>query len=90
MALATYEIIWLKRLLLYLGIKAPSTAMIYCINMSNIHECTNHIEIHYHFIRERILASDINLLQVNTRQQIADVFIKALGTDQQEEFRSRL
>ena len=45
------------------------------------HAHTKHIELHSHFIRERVLASDINLVHVNTRQQIMDVFTKALGED---------
>ena len=46
-----------------------------------------HIKIHYHFIRERVLVSDINRVHVNTRQHIANVFTKALGSDKHEEFK---
>ena len=44
------------------------------------HACTNHFEIHYHFIKKLVLVDDVNLVHVNTRQlQIRDVFTKALG-----------
>ena len=59
-SIAIYEVVWLKRLLLDLGIKAPSKTTIYCDDMSinklakNLvfHALTKHIEIHYHFIGE--------------------------------------
>jgi hypothetical protein len=41
---------------------------------------TKHIEVHYHFIREKILAKEINFIHVNTEDQVADIFTKALGT----------
>jgi hypothetical protein len=37
--------------------------------------------VHYHFIREKVLAKEIDLIHVSTEDQIADIFIKALGTD---------
>ena len=75
-AIVACEVVWLKRLLFDLGIKAPSTIMIYCDNMSNVqlaknhafHAHTKHIEIHYQFIRECVLAGDIDLVHINTRQ----------------------
>ncbi len=63
--------------------------VIYCDNISSIllvnnpvyHVRTKHIEVHYHFIREKVLAKEIDLIHVSTEDQIADIFIKALGTD---------
>jgi hypothetical protein len=63
--------------------------VIYCDNISSIllvnnpvyHARTKHIEVHYHFIREKVLAKEIDLIHVSTEDQIADIFIKALGTD---------
>ena len=42
------------------------------------HTQTKHIEVHYHFIRERILADDVDLLRIDTNLQIANIFTKAL------------
>jgi len=61
----------------------------YCDNISSIllannpvyHARTKHIEVHYHFIREKILTREINLIHVNTKNQVANIFTKALGTD---------
>ena len=43
------------------------------------HARTKHIEVHYHFIRERVLDGDIDLTYVRTDDQVADIFMKALG-----------
>jgi hypothetical protein len=43
--------------------------------------------VHYHFIREKILAKEINLIHVNIEDQIANIFIEALGTNKLKRFR---
>ncbi len=72
--------------------------VIYCDNISSIlfvnnpiyHVKTKHIEVHYHFIKEKILASEINLIHVSIEYQVADIFIKALGTVKLRKFRKML
>jgi len=72
--------------------------VIYCDNISSIplannpiyHVRTKHIEVHYHFIRENVLAKEIDLIQVNIEDQVADIFTKALGTDKLKKFRQML
>jgi hypothetical protein len=72
--------------------------VIYCDNINNIllannpvyHVRTKHIEVHYHFIREKILARKINLIHVSTKNQIADIFTKALDTNKLRKFRKML
>jgi hypothetical protein len=62
--------------------------VIYCDNISSIllannsiyHARTKHIEVHYHFIRKKVLAKEIGLIHVNTEDQVADIFTKVLGT----------
>ncbi len=71
---------------------------IYCDNISNIllannlvyHARTKHIEVHYHFIKEKVLAREINLIHVSTKDQVANIFTKALGTDKLRRFRKML
>jgi hypothetical protein len=66
----------------------------YCDNISSIlfvnnpvyHAKTKHIEVHYHFIREKNLAKEIDLIHVSTKDQVADIFTKALGTDKLRKF----
>ncbi len=46
--------------------------------------------MHYHFIREKILAKEINLIHVGTEDQVVDIFTKALGTDKLKKFQKML
>ena len=55
--------------------------LIHCDNLSKesgVSRRTKHIEVHYYYIRERILAGDIDLQYVGTNLQVADIFTKAL------------
>jgi len=46
--------------------------------------------VHYHFIREKVLTREINLIHVNTKDQVVDIFTKALGIDKLKRFRKML
>jgi len=68
--------------------------VIYCDNISSIllannsvyHARTKHIEVHYHFIREKVLAKEIDPIHVSTKDQVANIFTKALGTNKLRKF----
>ncbi len=69
--------------------------VIYCDNINSIllannlvyHVRTKHIEVHYHFIREKNLSKEIDLIHVNIKNQVLDIFTKALSTDNLRKFR---
>ena len=71
---------------------------LYCDNMSSIqlannpvfHARTKHIEVHYHYVREKVLAGDIDLVYVSTQEQVADIFTKSLGAEKLQSFRSAM
>jgi hypothetical protein len=96
-AVATCEAIWLKRLLKDLH-EVSDPTVIYCDNLSSIqlaknpvfHARTKHIQVHYHFDRERVLAGEVELTHVPTNRQIADIFTKALGLDKLRQFSGAL
>jgi hypothetical protein len=46
--------------------------------------------VHYHFIREKVIAKEINFIHVSTKHQVADIFTKALGIDNLKKFRKML
>jgi len=46
--------------------------------------------VHYQFIREKIIAKEINLIHVNTKDQVSDIFTKALAIDELKKFRKIL
>ena len=84
-----YQVVWLKRILKDLGIPIMEPILLYWKHMSNIHQARNlvfhaetkHIEVHYHFIREQVLAGDVDLQHISTNLLTADIFTKALGVD---------
>ncbi len=86
-AMATCEVAWFRKLLGDLGLHVDRQVVIYCDNLNNnqlarnpmFHARTKHIEVHYHFIREKILAGEIDFIYVSTKDQVADIFTKVLG-----------
>ncbi len=72
--------------------------VIYCDNIISIllannpvyHAKTKHIEVHYHFIREKVIVKEIDLIHVSTKDQVADIFTKALSTNKLKKFRQML
>jgi len=46
--------------------------------------------VHYHFIREKVLAKEIDLIHISTKNQVVDIFTKALGTNKLRKFRKML
>jgi hypothetical protein len=93
-AVAACEVAWLRTLLEDLGVQVDQQVVIHCDNLSSIqlarnpvfHARTKHIEVHYHYVRERVLAGDIDLVYVSTEEQIADIFTKALGAKKLQHF----
>ncbi len=68
--------------------------VIYCDNINSIlladnmvyHVRTKHIEVHYHFIKEKILAKEIDLIHISIKYQVVDIFTKALGINKLRKF----
>jgi hypothetical protein len=46
--------------------------------------------VHYHFIREKVLAKEIDLIHVTIEDQVADIFTKVLSTNKLKKFRKML
>ena len=95
---AACEAVWLKRILKDLGVPIKDPTTLYCDKLSNIylarnpvfHARTKHIEVQYHFNRERVLAGDVELLHMTTNLQTVDILTKALGTDKLWQFTTDL
>jgi hypothetical protein len=71
-----------------LGIFLSQTPILWCDNVSALaiasnpvfHARTKHIEVDFHFIRERVLRKDLVVKFVSTTDQLADSFTKSLPT----------
>jgi histone deacetylase 1/2 len=83
---ATAEVIWVEALLKELGVRQASPSILWCDNIgatylsSNpvFHARTKHIEIDYHFVRERVARRLLRIQFISSKDQIADIFTKPL------------
>ena len=94
----TCEAIWLKRLLKDLQEEVSNPTTIYYDTLSSIqlaknpifHAQTKHIEVHYHFVYERVLSGEVELQYVPMYRQTVDIFTKPLGLDTLRQFSGAL
>ena len=56
----------------------------------SFHTQTKHIEVHYHFIRECVMARDVDLRHISMSLQTTDIFTKAMGADKLRQFMKNL
>jgi hypothetical protein len=92
------EACWLCQLLVELHSPLSWDTQVYCDNVSTVylssnliqHQCTKHIEIDLHFVRERVAVGDVHVLHVPMTSQFADIFTKGLPSSMFSEFRSSL
>jgi hypothetical protein len=54
------------------------------------HSRTNHIEVNYHFVRERVFRKLLIIDFVSSKDQVADEFTKALSVRLLENFKNNL
>jgi hypothetical protein len=98
MANATAEVIWVESLLVELGVKLRQPSCLWCDNLGAtylsanpvFHARAKHIEIDFHFVRERVAKRQLQVRFIASNDQVADGFTKALPTHKLEVFRSNL
>jgi hypothetical protein len=94
----TAEVIWLQYLLIDLQISFASAPIIWCDNLGAtyfsanpvFHARTKHVEVDYHFVRDRVAKKEIQIRFISSRDQLADVFSKPLPTSSFTAFRLKL
>ena len=72
--------------------------LVYCDNVSAIYlsgnlvhqQCTKHIEMDIHFVREKVKQGEVHVLHVPSLYQIADIFTKGLLKILFDDFRASL
>lgn len=98
MANVTAEIIWVQVLLKELKLSSSPAATLWCDNLGAtylsanpvFHARTKHIEVDYHFVRERVAQKLLDIRFISTYDQIADGFTKALTMSKLKEFHHNL
>lgn len=86
LAEAAKEMIWIKRLLRWLGLQ-QSKYLILCDSQSAIHlaknaayhDRTKHIDVRYHFIRQALEEKTFDVHKVHTQVNFADFLTKAVA-----------
>ncbi|GKA17888.1 hypothetical protein Tco_0697725 [Tanacetum coccineum] len=82
------QVLWMRSQLTDYGLGFNKILM-YCDNKSVIALCCNnvqhsrskHIDIRFHFIKEKVENEVVELYFVNMKYQLADIFTKALGRE---------
>ncbi|GJX89982.1 ribonuclease H-like domain-containing protein [Tanacetum coccineum] len=95
---AVAETSWIRNLLREFHTSLFTATLVYYDNVSVVymsanpvqHECTKHIEIDIHFVRDKVAAGHVRVLYVPSRFQYADIFTKGLPYPLFADFRSSL
>jgi histone deacetylase 1/2 len=86
LANATAELIWVEALLGELGVSESRPPILWCDNIGEtylssnpvFHARTKHIEVDFHFVRERVAQKLLQIKFISSKDQLADIFTKPL------------
>jgi hypothetical protein len=95
---ATTEIMWFQAILQELRVPHSRNARLWCDNMGAKYLASNpifhgrmkHMEVDYHFIRDRVVKKLLDIRFISTDDQVADGFTKALPQQRLVEFQNNL
>jgi len=85
-AAAAKEAVWLRKLMNDIGCRCKKATVIYIDNQSAIqlvknpvyHKRTKHIDIRYHFLREKVEENELKVCYIPSNLQRADIYTKAV------------
>ncbi|XP_019157652.1 PREDICTED: uncharacterized protein LOC109154280 [Ipomoea nil] len=85
---STAEVTWVQSLLRELGLHPPTVPVLWCNNLGATYLCSNpvfhartkHVEVDYHFVRDKVKTGQMKVNFVSIHDQLADVFTKPLPT----------
>ncbi|MCH87664.1 retrovirus-related Pol polyprotein from transposon TNT 1-94 [Trifolium medium] len=97
MANTTADLLWIQSLLQELQVPFHTPTLL-CDNLSVValshnpvlHSRTKHLELDIHFVRERVISKQLNVLHVPARDQLADPLTKPLSPSNYGDIRSKL
>ena len=98
LSMAAQEAIWLRRLLTDIGVGVDHATTIHEDNQGAIqlsrnpkhHNRTKHVDVSFHFTRERILTKEIDVSYVPTDHNLSDIMTKGLSRVSYQKFRDLL
>jgi hypothetical protein len=98
LASATAEVFWIRMVLKDLGIFILDPPLLWCDNLfalalaSNLvfHSHTKHIEVDYHFVKEKVVHRDVVVKFISTTDQLADILTKSLPSSSFSRLRDNL
>ena len=61
-----------------------NTGVINTVNYGNFTKNSKHIEIHYHYVHESVEEKAIEIIKIDSNNNVADIFTKALCKDKFE------
>ena len=84
LSVSTRQAIWLSNSLSEIGL--PLVLHIYCDNQGSLtlakdpqmHKRSKHIDVHYHFVREKVDEDKVTISYIPSKENIADIFTKLL------------
>ncbi len=90
--------VWLSYLLQDFTGEVQTKVPLYCDNQGAVrlvynaefHQRTKHIQLRWHWIREKVTEGRIEIKFVGSEDQLADIFTKALAAPQFEKMRARI
>ncbi|CAM8893628.1 unnamed protein product [Rhodiola kirilowii] len=98
LANGTAEATWIQSVLRELGVKQKQPPILWCDNLGAtyvtanpvFHARTKHIEIDFHFVREKVAQGELEVRFISTKDQLADVFTKPATRQMLDRFRHNL
>ncbi|GKE37904.1 ribonuclease H-like domain-containing protein [Tanacetum coccineum] len=92
MATATCEVMWIVKIMNDLNVNNLIPADLYCDNKFSIqivanpvlHEKIKHFDIDVHLVREKVALGLIKTIKVDSKENVADILTKALGSFQHD------
>ncbi|CAN1266351.1 Retrovirus-related Pol polyprotein from transposon RE2 [Linum perenne] len=98
LATAASKILWLLSLLHEIGWPPSTAPTIWCDNVGAtyltknpvFHSRSKHLEIDFHFVRERVAAKQLHIAYISTKDQIADTLTKSLPAPRFTQLRLKL
>ena len=92
------ELCWIRMLLRDFGVFLSDPPVLWCDNVSALaiasnpvfHAYTKHIEVDFHFVRERVLRHDLLVKFVASQDQLVDILTKGLASPRFQWLTSKL